>query len=126
MREIADERVYGLRTVATFAYIVAMGFEGFWLAGAVFFSNGRDGAVQAAVVLWWSLSLAAICLWRLPSVTIFFSAASLIARTIWVWPEYLHMRTANAILFGAGPDLILIAASCAALRLRLRISNLSN
>jgi hypothetical protein len=111
---------------AIFLYVVAMAFEGFWLAGAYFFSDGRDEAVQAAIIVWWCAFAAVIFLWRLPGITIVASAASVIARMIWVWPRYLQMRTAEALLFHGLPDLVLIAASCFALRLRLRISNTAN
>jgi hypothetical protein len=83
------------RTGAILVYILAMGFEGFWLAGADFFSDGRDEAVQSAIVLWWCVCAAVIFLWRLPAITIVASATSLIARMIWVWPKYLQIGTAE-------------------------------
>jgi hypothetical protein len=47
---------------AIFLYVVAMAFEGFWLAGAYFFSDGRDEAVQAAIIVWWCAFAAVIFL----------------------------------------------------------------
>jgi len=33
--------------------ILVLAFQGFWLAGAYFFSDGRDVSVQMAIGLWW-------------------------------------------------------------------------
>jgi hypothetical protein len=95
-----------------------MGFEGFWLAGADLFSDGRGETLQTAIVLWWCVFLAVLFLWRFPGITMVASTVNLIAGMIWVWPGYLQLRTASAFLFGAGPDLALIAASWLALSRR--------
>jgi hypothetical protein len=126
-REVSSrdtQRVGAMLVASILIYVLAAGFEGFWLAGADFFSDGHDAAVQAAIGVWWGVLLAAIFLWRLPAITIVASAASLIARAIWIWPKYLRIGTAAALLFGGTPDLAMIAASCGALAIRFRISNL--
>jgi hypothetical protein len=107
---------YLRRIAAIVIYVLALGFEGFWIAGANFFSNGRDASLQSAIVLWWCVFVAIVFLWRLPGITMVASAASLIARMIWVWPTYLQIKAPGALLFGAAPDLVLIAASWLALR----------
>ena len=33
--------------------ILVLAFQGFWLTGAYFFSDGRDVSVQMAIGLWW-------------------------------------------------------------------------
>jgi len=104
----------------TFNYFfsILLGFEGFWIAGANFFSDGRDGAVQAAIGAWWRAFFAVAFLWRLPAVTMTASAANLIARMVWVWPRYLQIKTLGAFMFGVTPDAVLIAASWLALNQR--------
>ena len=107
--------------MAVMAYVSAVLFEGFWVAGATFFSDGRDSAVNAAVLTWWGLALSVLVLWRLPAIAILASVLNLIIRMFWTWPGTSGPATAEVLFLRHLPDLVLIAAAIFALRTKAKV-----
>ncbi len=109
----------GLKRASLIAVsILILMFEGFWLMGAYFFSDGRDPSVQTAIVLWCGAFFGAVLLWWLPILSALIFLLYSIARTAWAWPAWLHRTGVPAFLFNAAPDAVLIAVAMFAWRLR--------
>ena len=72
-------------------------------------------------------------MWRLPSVAFVISIVSLVARLVWLRPWYLELvgakdpqaweRGMTAFMLHGVPDLVLISASLAALKLKPPVSH---
>jgi len=107
--------------MAVIAYVSVVLFEGFWVAGAAFFSDGRDPAVNTAVLIWWGLFLSTLVLWPLPAIALVASLLNLLTRMFWAWPGTSGPATAAVLFLRHLPDLLLIAAAIVAMRTKARM-----
>ena len=106
----------GSRLALVALSILALAWEGFWLAGANFFSDGRDSAVQAAIVVWWLTFGAACLLSRWPLLVCVTFTFNLVARMLWAWPHNLRPASLYFFVFLGSPDAIVIVVAALASR----------
>jgi hypothetical protein len=103
-------------------YFLAVAFQGFWLAGAFFFSDGRDSLINTSIFAWWCVFAALFVLWRWPVIAILASLFNFVMgsmdtwRTITGWRGLAGFYPVRAFIFMLGPDLIIVAAAFLALR----------
>ncbi len=106
-----------LRAMAA-AYVSAVLFEGFWIAGATFFSDGRDVAVNTAVLTWWCLFMSVLIFWRLPAIAVVASILNLVIRIFWAWPSSAGLATATVFFLRYLSDFVLIASAIVGTRFK--------
>jgi hypothetical protein len=102
--------------VAILVYIGALAFQGYWTAGADFFSTGANVLVNTAIFAWWCVFLALFVLWRWPAIGVLTALFNLIIRMKWAWPAMRRTDTPEEILVQHGSDLLILGASIIVLR----------
>jgi len=101
-------------------YLSAVLFEGFWIAGADFFSSGNDVPVNTAILTWWGLFLSLLIMWRLPAIAVIASVLNLVIRIFWAWPGSAGPAPVMALFVRYLPDFVLIVAAVVALQFKPR------